>query len=522
MGLPVGLRVAQLDLDGVAAQLALELVRAALGHDPAVVDDGQPAGQAVGLLQVVGGEQDGEPLRAGQVGDLGPHVGPDLRVEPGGGLVQEQHPRPVDQAHGDVEAPLHPAGVAAADPVGRLGQAEALQQLPHPAPQPGAAQAVHLPLEGEVLPPGGLQVDPGPLGDQADGPAHPLGAGQHVDAGHAGLAAVGAGQGGEDLDRGRLAGAVGAEQAEHGAGLDLEAEPVQGADVLGVGLGQVAGLDGRAGWRHWFAPRWSGGRSPVSLRVWRMRSNASSRMAAHSRTWASVSWTRRIARWVRSRNSARRPSKPSSRQSQRRWSSWRSRRDRFSWRCSRRISRAACLSSCLRSEHGAAHLVADLAGQAVHRAGDLGLQLVQLVLPAGQLLAAGVGDLVDLAAALLALGDQALGLQALEPRVDGARGGGVQAHEAVLQQPDHLVAVARALVQQLEQVQPQPSVAEHGTHKRSLGGAAQEGDVAGGAGGLEPAGAGAEPPPGRVPAGRALCAPAPRRRWPPGRWSTRA
>jgi hypothetical protein len=77
--------------------------------------------------------------------------------------------------------------------------------------------------------------------------------------------------------------------------------------------------------------------------------------------------------------------------------------------------------------HGAAHLVADLAGQAVHRAGDLGLQLVQLVLAAGQLLAAGVGDLVDLAAALLARGDQALGLQALEPRVDGARGGGVQA-----------------------------------------------------------------------------------------------
>ena len=44
MGLPVGLRVAQLDLDGVAVQLALELVRATLGHDPAVVDDGQPAG----------------------------------------------------------------------------------------------------------------------------------------------------------------------------------------------------------------------------------------------------------------------------------------------------------------------------------------------------------------------------------------------------------------------------------------------------------------------------------------------
>jgi hypothetical protein len=39
---------------------------------------------------------------------------------------------------------------------------------------------------------------------------------------------------------------------------------------------------------------------------------------------------------------------------------------------------------------GAADLLADLAGQAVDRAGDLGLQLVQLVAPGGELLAAGV------------------------------------------------------------------------------------------------------------------------------------
>src|SRR5215211_3499406 len=119
----------------------------------------------------------------------------------------------------------------------------------------------------------------------------------------------------------------------------------------------------------------------------------------------------------------------------------------------------------------AADLVADLAGQAVHRAGDLGLQLVQLLAPAGQLLAAGVGDLVDLAPALLALGDQPLGLQARQSRVDGPRGGGVEPQEAVLEQPDHLVAVPGALLQQLEQVQPQPTVAEDGTHSCASGAA---------------------------------------------------
>src|SRR4030095_4797067 len=109
-------------------------------------------------------------------------------------------------------------------------------------------------------------------------------------------------------------------------------------------------------------------------------------------------------------------------------------------------------------------LVADLAGQAVDRAGDLGLELVQLLAPAGQLLAAGGGDPVDLAAALLALGDQALGLQARQSRVDGPGRGRVQAHEAVLQEPDHVVAVPGALLQQLEQVQAEAAVAADRAH----------------------------------------------------------
>ena len=49
--------------DDVAGDLALELVGRALGHDPAVVDDRQPVGERVGLLEVVGGQEDRRPLR---------------------------------------------------------------------------------------------------------------------------------------------------------------------------------------------------------------------------------------------------------------------------------------------------------------------------------------------------------------------------------------------------------------------------------------------------------------------------
>src|SRR5215218_10217531 len=47
---------AQLDLDGVAAQLALELLGSSLDDDTAAVDDREPGGEPVGLLEVVGRE----------------------------------------------------------------------------------------------------------------------------------------------------------------------------------------------------------------------------------------------------------------------------------------------------------------------------------------------------------------------------------------------------------------------------------------------------------------------------------
>jgi hypothetical protein len=72
-----------------------------------VVDDGDPVGELVGLLQVLGGQQHGG-TALDQVADQRPQVAAAGRVQPGGGLVQEQHLGPADQAGGQVEAPAHP------------------------------------------------------------------------------------------------------------------------------------------------------------------------------------------------------------------------------------------------------------------------------------------------------------------------------------------------------------------------------------------------------------------------------
>jgi hypothetical protein len=75
-----------------------------------VVDDGDRVGEAVGLLEVLGGEQ-----HVGAAGDEGVDGLPQLvaaaRVEAGGGLVEQQHAGCADQAGTEVEAATHATGV---------------------------------------------------------------------------------------------------------------------------------------------------------------------------------------------------------------------------------------------------------------------------------------------------------------------------------------------------------------------------------------------------------------------------
>ena len=110
--------------------------------------------------QVVRGEQDRHALLARQVLDLLPQLGPCLGIEAGRRLVEEQHLRAVHQAHRDVEAALHPAGVRLDQPVGGLGERETLERRVHPPLQLGTGQPVELALEDEVLAAGRLGSKP--------------------------------------------------------------------------------------------------------------------------------------------------------------------------------------------------------------------------------------------------------------------------------------------------------------------------------------------------------------------------
>jgi hypothetical protein len=224
-----------------AADPPLQRARVAAGDHAPVVDDHDVVGEAVGLLQVLGGEQDGHPLVHERL-EHAPQLGAGTRVEPGGRLVEEEDLRPGDERRGQVEPAAHAARVGLREPAAGVLEIELAQQLVGARPGDAASQVVQLADHHEVLAPGQQAVDRRLLRGQAQQAADGHGVLGDVDARHAGRAPVGHREGRQDADGGGLAGAVRAEQAAHGSAGDVEVDPVEG-DLLAVALDQALHLD---------------------------------------------------------------------------------------------------------------------------------------------------------------------------------------------------------------------------------------------------------------------------------------
>ncbi len=118
----------ELDLDALAADAVLELVRRAGGDHPAVIDDRDRVGQAIGLVQVLGRQQHGGPL-CHQSLDRLPQRDPAARVKAGGGLVEKDDGRLGHERPGQVQPAAHAARVGAGHAVSGVGEVKALEQL---------------------------------------------------------------------------------------------------------------------------------------------------------------------------------------------------------------------------------------------------------------------------------------------------------------------------------------------------------------------------------------------------------
>ena len=213
-----------------------------------MVDDRHVAAEALGLLQVVGGQDDGGALLAVDAAHVLPHAAAQLDIDAGGGLVEDQQLRPVHQGPGDHQATLHAAGEHAGAAVALVPEAEIAQQLLGTGQGLPAGHAVvarlgqhdvdHLlelvevELLGHhaqvVLGPGEVPVDIDPED------RHLTGALLHQGADHA--------------EGGGLAGAVGAQQREEVSFGDVEVDALEGLEAIAVDLGQAT--DGQSRFGH--------------------------------------------------------------------------------------------------------------------------------------------------------------------------------------------------------------------------------------------------------------------------------
>ena len=162
-----------------AGDLALELLGGALGDQAALVEHRDPVGELVGLLQVLGGEEDGGAV-GHQLADDPPHRAPAARVETRRRLVQEDDPRAADQRHRQVQLPAHAAGVGrhqlvAPTPPGRTAPAG-----PRDHPASPERRRLRSAISCRFSRPGQQLVHRRELAGDADGRAHLPGLGRHV------------------------------------------------------------------------------------------------------------------------------------------------------------------------------------------------------------------------------------------------------------------------------------------------------------------------------------------------------
>ena len=216
----------QFHLQDLAADAVLELVPGSLRDHLPAVDDGDPVGQLIGFLQVLGGQQERCPL-ALQLAHDGPDLVAAARIQARGRLVEEQHLRARQQARRDVEPAPHAAGVGPRRPVSRRRQAEPLQQLAGPAPGPLTGQLEQAAEHLQVLPPGQQLVDRRELPRQADQLADSSSLTHHVVAENLRPARIRRQQRGQNPHQRGLARPVRAQQAKHHPRRNLEPGTIQ-------------------------------------------------------------------------------------------------------------------------------------------------------------------------------------------------------------------------------------------------------------------------------------------------------
>ena len=193
-------------------------------------------------------QQDRRPLGVDPL-DVLPELEPQLDVDPGGGLVEDQQAGAVHQRAGQDQAPLHPPGERPGALVALVAERERLEQL-------GGALAALATRHPEVarvivegLGNGEKPVEVELLRCQPDRLTRLAVVVDRIVAEDVDRSRGRLREPGRAVDQGRLAGAVGAQEPEELPRLDLERDATQRLDPGRVALNQALDLQGVRGRR---------------------------------------------------------------------------------------------------------------------------------------------------------------------------------------------------------------------------------------------------------------------------------
>ena len=213
------------------------------GQHLAVVEDRHRGAELLELGQDVAADQDRLAQRP-QLPEELPQLDPGPRVEARRRLVQEQDLGIVDQRMGQAEALLHAPREPLDVGLALVGEVDQLQEIADDPLPGGGREAVAAGEEVEVLPDPHVVVDPERVRHEAEDATDLVGVPAHRPAGDLGLAGRRLEERGQDPEGRRLAGAVGPDQAEDLALLDVEVEAGDGERLV-VALHEALGLDDR-------------------------------------------------------------------------------------------------------------------------------------------------------------------------------------------------------------------------------------------------------------------------------------
>ncbi len=230
------------ELPGPFGHGRAQSLRSVAAQDPAPVHDGDPVASLC-LVHVRCPRHQGEPA-AEQVVENLPELSARDGVDPGGRLVEQQQLGLVNERAAQMQLLLHAARELRRATFAEGREAAPRQKLRLARLARTGRHAVEVGEEVQVLGDREGSVESEALRDVADARAQTLRFPGHVAPEHRGAAARGFQQRGQDLQQGRLAGAVGADEAEHLAWTYLEVDAVDG-DELPEASGELTGLDDR-------------------------------------------------------------------------------------------------------------------------------------------------------------------------------------------------------------------------------------------------------------------------------------